>query len=1204
VKSDGDAPPHGPIGGASGDGGVEYRRAVAAYAVAHGLAGVDLSGFGLPEAAAQVSYVAVETDDPVDDVRVRFASGWRATVQAKRTLRKGAAFNAAVKQWKAAAERGLDPSTERLVLVAGSVSGPVKELAAVLRRLKTDEPGKLTDGERTALSALDEGLAGLDEEQRLTVFRSAVIHELDVEEPECPAAREARALLAVVVPPERASAAWMDLVAIAGRIGRLRGGFKIRGWLAALIGKGHRVVGAETPAGELARRIAAMDRYRAQVRRRGSVLDLHRLGSDLPALDLSDVDAVVDVIEPGGDDSRDRRRLIWTFLARHRVVLTGLPGGGKSTAVAAMAAVMLDAPGAPLPIVVSLAEVDQRDRRKSFRDRLLDVAVRELPGGDRELARQELDRGLESGAVAVILDALDETYDRRRDVVAEIDEFLADAGPRVPVLLATRDVAYAQAAKLGWSELRLARPKQAERAVRAVLLAAATASIPEAEREAWVDTRAKWVAHALSGDQTLGETPLLPVLLALLAAGQEAESLPRHRAAILYEVVRNVVNRRDRRRVDAVALGDLTAAHASTATLEGFTIEANLLARHDGPCPVDAVTAALTPLLADRWNLRGGPGEITAQAIVRFWDESGIFVISGSPPTVAPRLMLFAEVGDALHAVRDEAAEVREWVRARLAARRHEPVVLAAGLTPIAAHELIQQACESGDHELLQAAASSVRQGAEVTGDDGDKLLAALSADMSRGDSEGWKSFVTLLDLGVPLPAQESVSAALDAFPPSHQAVGRAVAVLRWHVGQESQFADTLLGALRVGQLPRLSSRRATTKKDRPWVGADHLFHEAFVGAARVLLGVVAEADELVLAEFKKGSIGMREDLEPLLMARGHMATVEQVNRETVTKLWSSMSRLADYDPEGNERILEHLASRAQPASLDPVQACRLDELGGLMATLDLNDISAWPRRDDYEGYLRFVDLIVQLGGFDSSVLAAEAEIALDRRTIFDERQAFYAPMFAGSERSLDRWDHVPDRESAVAILRAALFGGPAMARVAAIALSDSDAIADLAVPTLREVLPRLRSSRRHQRLVAIVLEELTGGAELPEWLTDPNPTLRAVMAEVCIVVVDGRLNPSLKALLHDRDARVVAAAVERLGGVEDDEGELARIAAGPDPAWICDQCNVHVGPAARFCPTCHIGGPSPSETATKLLQRREGSTTVGANNPGTRPSW
>lgn len=97
----------------------------------------------------------------------------------------------------------------------------------------------MTDGEQTALAALDAGLAGLDPAQRDTVLRSAVIHELDLEEPECPAAREGRNFLATVVRPDRSSTAWKDLVAIAGGIGRLRGGFGMRGWTAQQ-GRGRR----------------------------------------------------------------------------------------------------------------------------------------------------------------------------------------------------------------------------------------------------------------------------------------------------------------------------------------------------------------------------------------------------------------------------------------------------------------------------------------------------------------------------------------------------------------------------------------------------------------------------------------------------------------------------------------------------------------------------------------------------------------------------------------------------------------------------------------------------------------------------------------------------------------------------------------------------------------------------------------------------
>lgn len=65
----------GAIGGASGDAGVAYRRAVAAYANAYGLADLPLSGFGFGRSEAMVAKVSLETDDAVDDVRIDYSAG-------------------------------------------------------------------------------------------------------------------------------------------------------------------------------------------------------------------------------------------------------------------------------------------------------------------------------------------------------------------------------------------------------------------------------------------------------------------------------------------------------------------------------------------------------------------------------------------------------------------------------------------------------------------------------------------------------------------------------------------------------------------------------------------------------------------------------------------------------------------------------------------------------------------------------------------------------------------------------------------------------------------------------------------------------------------------------------------------------------------------------------------------------------------------
>jgi hypothetical protein len=152
--------------------------------------------------------------------------------------------------------------------------------------------------------------------------------------------------------------------------------------------------------------------------------------------------------------------------------------------------------------VVSLRDVDARDRSRGFADRVLGAAVKDVPAADRALVRETLERGLESGATALLLDSLDETHDRRGAVVAEVEDLCAGVSADVPVLLATRDVAYAQAATLGWDDVRLVEPQKPERAVRAVLAAVAAARRVQ-DSNAWVERRVEWVAAVLDRDRAV-----------------------------------------------------------------------------------------------------------------------------------------------------------------------------------------------------------------------------------------------------------------------------------------------------------------------------------------------------------------------------------------------------------------------------------------------------------------------------------------------------------------------------------------------------------------------------------------------------------------------------------------------------------------------------------------------------------------------------
>jgi hypothetical protein len=1182
----------GAIGGASDDAGVEYRRGVAAYAVAHGLAGVALVGFGVPRMAAIVSAVSLETDNPVDDVAIEFESGWQVTVQARRTLRKGKPIDSAIAQWRIAAAAGLDPGHERLILVTSSMPGWIRNLKAVLERFKTDRPGPSTVAEASALGYLESQLAGLTPAQYEAVLKSAMIHLLFVEEPEVQHSREACRLLDEVVGRSSSPRAWRDLVTLGGRTARVRGGFTLPGWLDLLKQEGHQILNdGNTAAAHLVRQQAAYDRYSSQLRQRGQYVDLRPLGATLPPLPLSSLDARIPVIVPGRPD-RDQGDLLWAFLRRGRMLLTGLPGGGKSTAISITAARLLDVPDGPVPIVVSLRDIDSSDRSAGFGDRLLNVAVRALSSADRALVRGMLERLLHNGGAAIFLDSLDETHDRRGQVISELHDYLNTVSENVDVLLATRDVAYAQAATLGWPSLQLSPPKEIDRSIEAILEASATAA-GEVQREDWVRTRVGWVQAVLARDVTLRETPLLPILLALLAAEKSNGALPQHRAAILWAVVKNVVERREARRALEFRVGELTGESAASAILDGFAVEAAEIGASGGQCPLARARRAIAEMLACRWDLHQGPAVVAADAIVRFWDENGILIVLGAMEMVTPRVELYAEIGEAISVVQRPEEDIVTWVDAAAGAGRFESIILAAGLSEVAARQLLAIASTTDDRQLLLAAATAVREGATVGESESfTGLVNALARDASLGDAEAWQTWLLLVELPLPEDLRLTVTEALASFPAECHAIGRALMILKGlRESAASENTNLLLDALRVTNYPDVPQRE---KNDKPYwsiIAFVRSFGEAKDGAAEMLLGVVEAATPFVVDELRHTTMDMdrRQRLGELLERRGFGHLAQEVFRAESSQLREAMRGILNFDRDAHKAMLLDLC-KTPSRSLTYQEATRLDELADFCQSMRFNGVSAWPRgQDSRKDFRSLLATVQQLGGFDPAVLSAQARIALNRIDAFSNNDPFFALFDQAARRRLDNWHRVLDQDATVRLLVRMLFLGRDTALVAADALWGAP-IARKAVPLLVDALPRLESSPSHQRIAAYTLLSLTNGTEVEQWARSPNPVLRRVSAEKSHIELDGTLTTEIHTLLRDGDGYVVQSAVERLSGELSPtiEAELTRIANAPNPAWMCLHCRTHNEQGNTACRQCMIVGPNPPRAAAARLGKRQ----------------
>jgi hypothetical protein len=494
-------------------------------------------------------------------------------------------------------------------------------------------------------------------------------------------------------------------------------------------------------------------------------------------------------------------------------------------------------------------------------------------------------------------------------------------------------VAYADGAILGFPELRLAPPQHAERTVEAILRALAHAE--EHDRK-WVRERVDWVSERLDRDPALKETPLLPVILAILAARHELASLPSSRAELLRLAAREAVTQWERHKPGATAtLGPLSGQRAAAVLTGAFVAEATLVAATDST-PLAEVVAGVTEHLAAHWSLPPAEAGATAEEAVAFWDESGFFVIQGSARRVAPRIRLFAEAGEAWRVAELPDIDQREWVRDALRDdNRHEAIRLAAGLSSAVADEIATVAAASDSLDLLRFAAETLAERGEAP----DSAIGALADALGAGlasDQERWERAALLAEL----PATSSHTRAridelLDgSLPPRQPAVSAALAVLvRKDQGPE---AAAILETVLQTDPPEC--------EDEPVRGDDGVLHQitvdqaymrAKVGAARALFPRRPETAELVAAAMEHSSFATVDVLQQLLIAGDHRDLVAEHMKREARRFRSLASHWEDYG-RGERSLWRVIAELADPKELGPGERRRLDDLVDPWQTLGI----------------------------------------------------------------------------------------------------------------------------------------------------------------------------------------------------------------------------------------------------------------------------
>jgi hypothetical protein len=328
--------------------------------VSFGLAGRPLPIGELPQDESSVpTAVRLETDAPVDDIQVDLRGGGRVFIQAKSSIsvsKSDSIFASVLGQFSTAVkELDLDIGRDRLVLAVGRKTGPLETLFHAWQRSKTSLAGQPTGQQRKVLALVDELTPTLSERERDILRRVSCGVEFTTN-----SEIAAQSVLAsAVVAPSDAVRAFRELKAISRDLAKHRLGLRIEEWAERLAHSKIRLTcdpnGSEAARWEARRR--AVRRYRADLVRRAITLDLRPLGASVAPIRHRLGGFRVQEVNRSSKSSRDESALEVVARRRGRILLLGLPGSGKSTALRHLAADWARDLDAPIPVLVSLRDV-------------------------------------------------------------------------------------------------------------------------------------------------------------------------------------------------------------------------------------------------------------------------------------------------------------------------------------------------------------------------------------------------------------------------------------------------------------------------------------------------------------------------------------------------------------------------------------------------------------------------------------------------------------------------------------------------------------------------------------------------------------------------------------------------------------------------------------------------------------------------------
>lgn len=719
--------------GQANEAGSVARRNAATYFAVHMLAARPVEAL---ENYKAIAHVAFESSDPTDDLVLTFEGDARAFASAKRKVTYGAPFIETVKGWVAQLDEDLG-ADDVLVLVCEEAAAWVRDLADALIKLRSGVPAD-SSRHQAALRRLD---AHVPEDKRAEVRRRARIIEL----PRTATNNDNRALLALMMGSlVEDSAGSAAVSAISESVHDWAGralGFDTEKLVSAIASRG--IVVLADPSGPAAAKAAAAQAaatayLSALATLRGRV-DLTLLADDLGPIVVEDLLANVRVTEPNAVRGIDRD--LRTVLRRNRrVLIVGQPGSGKSLAMRELAGWCASDPDAPIPVPVHLPSLLPRhpDHTVTVED-LVTLAAKRGPKSGRQQVERFLARAIQCGDAILLLDGLDECRGRAAWMADQLRALIAGVPSTTAAVLATRASVEIPAAAVGLTRVDLARPHDLDATIEAVLEQCARVRVPDAElRSQWLRTRRDWLEGARDHQAGMLQVPQLALLVALIIGSTSEIEIPKKRAELLHEAVRQSVKRWEHGRFSGTQEGGWGHDLTPEMLLDGFVVLGRRLDGRDSPPLRAEALAALSDMLVDSdgWDLSGAKARELAEQVLAFWDvHVAVFVLDEDDHLIS-RSRVFTEVATAMWTRTCSGEDLREWAINAIRYYDSEGVVaLALGLNSA----LVELLLELGNDkiEATLAVAAAVRSGAiELATHQVDSLVQQLSrhaTDIERG---------------------------------------------------------------------------------------------------------------------------------------------------------------------------------------------------------------------------------------------------------------------------------------------------------------------------------------------------------------------------------------------------------------------------------------------------------------------------------------